>query len=88
MTKSLRQYLCGMAFACLLVSSGCAEKNLGSPDNPEKFTQEVRNEFDAQIEEVNADESLSESEKEKRIKQIEQEREDFEKYNADDGQGE
>jgi len=70
---------------CLLI--GCGEKNLGTPDAPEKFTQEVKDEFDAQIEEVNADDSLSDKEKEKRIKQIEAERADFEKYNAGDGQG-
>lgn len=76
--------------ACLLLGCltiGCGEKNLGSPDAPEKFTQEVKDEFDAQIEEVNADDSLSAKEKEKRIEEIEAERADFEKYNSGDGQG-
>ena len=70
----LRSLTCFSLLAAAVCLTGCGEKNLGSPDNPEKFTQEVINEFDAQIAEVEADDSLSDKEKAKRIEQIEAER--------------
>lgn len=77
-----------LMICCLLSCSltGCGEKQLGSPENPAKFTAEVLDEFEAQIKEVNEDASLSDEEKAKRIKAIESEQADFNKYNAQDGQ--
>lgn len=83
MKSFLQLLVCGL-LTCAL--TGCGDKQLGSPDNPAKFTAEVLNEFDAQIKEVNDDDSLSDEEKAKRIKEIEVEQEDFNKYNMQDGQ--
>lgn len=72
-----------IAMSCLLVilTVGCGETNLGSPDNPEKFVKETLNQFDAQVEKVNADTELSDAQKAKEFERIEQERKDFETYN-------
>lgn len=82
--KSFVQFLiCGfITFAF----TGCGEKQLGNPENPAKFTAEVLNEFDVQIKEVQDDPALSDAEKEKRIKAIEEERADFNQYNEQGGQ--
>ena len=77
---------CVYIFSLLAFVCGCGESNLGSPDNPEKFTRETLNQFDAQIEKVKSNAELSDKEKAAEIKRIESERADFEQYNGQDGQ--
>ncbi|MGD9857531.1 MAG: hypothetical protein AB7U20_21520, partial [Planctomycetaceae bacterium] len=73
MTKSL-------LIALLFCLPGCTP-NLGSPDAPQKFTREVQDQFDVQIDAVKRDSGLSEAEQEREITRIERERESFDAYN-------